>query len=919
MCLTAKAADGVPKKDVGIFYFVWMGQHPSEQTGNYDITKLLEEHPEDLYDVKGTPLSPLHKYHFWSEPLYGYYNSADPWVIARHIELFMAAGVDYLVLDTTNGFCYPEVVHTLLETLLAFQKKGLDVPKVSFYTNGASGRVVKELFYAFYVGGRYDSLWYAPKGRPMIIGVSRRNKGTTDQGNPDYIREEHAAYFDVRESQWPTKPSDKEAFPWMDWEYPQVNHNGIVSVSVAQHSTKKILFSDLEYGRGRGYDAPTGKNLHGEVRSGHNFQNQWNTALAGRDDVSNVFMTGWNEWVAIKYVFDGKVGFVDTFNEEFSRDIEMMKGGYGDSFYLQMARNIRAFKGEEPSLTRPEVRGGEWLFRDPEGDALERDFQDFAGTGRYVDSSCRNDITGVSVSEEGNEIRFTVTTAGKVSGHEEGDTTWMNILVRTNLEPGNGFPYDFVIGRHPSKDGKTSVERITASGKHVCGEARWKVSGKKMSIVVPMGTLGLQKGAVHFFFKAADHVARPDDIMDYYVSGDSAPIGRLDYEYGRRNVLYSRLMDDGAPLDEYSLEGGVDAAPTPEGLKVNGAGGHVRLDRYYSLGERTARFTARFSPDALAVFRSNSGDFNCLVDAEARTITVAPYASDASAADKAVGQGRAKKAEVPFLDPSHEYSVEIGHDYLTNSALLTDLATGKSVGLSLTSDGAGGVGKGALQEGYSAGSMWDYYCFGLLRGTSMTVRRTEVLSTPEKVFLMIYGDSITQPDGYFPRKDFPQAWTMQIASNVKGKAVCSGRGGCTINEVLLRIPNELPYIRPEYVMVTIGTNGGNTEENLSRLVEYILSQGAVPILNNIPCNESGTQVAANELIARVREKYGLKGCKFDLATSIAGDGLEVDKSMMFWENYPPEVFNGWQVWHHPNSKGGTAMYLRSRQDVPELY
>jgi hypothetical protein len=215
--------------------------------------------------------------------------------------------------------------------------------------------------------------------------------------------------------------------------------------------------------------------------------------------------------------------------------------------------------------------------------------------------------------------------------------------------------------------------------------------------------------------------------------------------------------------------------------------------------------------------------------------------------------------------------------------------------------------------------MWDYYCFGLLRGTSMTVRRTEVLSTPEKVFLMIYGDSITQPDGYFPRKDFPQAWTMQIASNVKGKAVCSGRGGCTINEVLLRIPNELPYIRPEYVMVTIGTNGGNTEENLSRLVEYILSQGAVPILNNIPCNESGTQVAANELIARVREKYGLKGCKFDLATSIAGDGLEVDKSMMFWENYPPEVFNGWQVWHHPNSKGGTAMYLRSRQDVPELY
>ena len=102
-------------------------------------------------------------------------------------------------------------------------------------------------------------------------------------------------------------------------------------------------------------------------------------------------------------------------------------------------------------------------------------------------------------------------------------------------------------------------------------------------------------------------------------------------------------------------------------------------------------------------------------------------------------------------------------------------------------------------------------------------------------------------------------------------------------------------------------------------MEYIFSQGSIPILNNIPSNESGTQVEANRLIDRVREKYGLKGCRFDLATSLAGDGMEVDKTMMFWENYPPEVFGGWQVWHHPNDKGGTAMYLRSRQDVPELY
>ena len=70
----------------------------------------------------------------------------------------------------------------------------------------------------------------------------------------------------------------------------------------------------------------------------------------------------------------------------------------------------------------------------------------------------------------------------------------------------------------------------------------------------------------------------------------------------------------------------------------------------------------------------------------------------------------------------------------------------------------------------------------------------------------------------------------------------SGRRG-TITMVLDYIKNELPYIDAKYVMVTIGTNGGNTEKNLTELVHYIREQGAIPILNNIPCNESGTQIA----------------------------------------------------------------------------
>ena len=53
-----------------------------------------------------------------------------------------------------------------------------------------------------------------------------------------------------------------------------------------------------------------------------------------------------------------------------------------------------------------------------------------------------------------------------------------------------------------------------------------------MQIAVPMTALGITDGEPTFSFKVSDNVTKYDDIMDYYVSGDSAPIGRLSYRYG---------------------------------------------------------------------------------------------------------------------------------------------------------------------------------------------------------------------------------------------------------------------------------------------------------------------------------------------------------------------------------------------------
>lgn len=367
------------------------------------------------------------------------------------------------------------------------------------------------------------------------------------------------------------------------------------------------------------------------------------------------------------------------------------------------------------------------------------------------------------------------------------------------------------------------------------------------------------------------------------------------------SVLYNLKPDSFHQVAELQL--GEAGIYTDEGLNLIGKGSLAKLDKFYALGERMIRYRIRPSSDAIALFQSSLGDFSAYVDVPEKKIRI--------------GTAPVTEGEVPFLKGDRDYDVEIYHIYNVAKVRIIDVGSKETAEISATMDGTGGCGKGALQEGFYVGMQWDHYCFGLHSGSSVLLKRMTVFSLKDKVKLLLYGDSITQPEGYFPTKDFPEAWTQRIIARLGGNAMSSGRGGGTIHTCLEYIKNELPSIKAEYVMVTVGTNGGNTEENLTEIVEYIKEQGSIPILNNIPCNESGTQIANNELIERVRRKTGVNGCRFDIATSLAGDGQEVDKSLMYWEDYTGSY--GWQIYHHPNEKGGKKMFDRTLLDAPEIY
>lgn len=365
-------------------------------------------------------------------------------------------------------------------------------------------------------------------------------------------------------------------------------------------------------------------------------------------------------------------------------------------------------------------------------------------------------------------------------------------------------------------------------------------------------------------------------------------------------ILYNVKIRS-APIQALQLNG--VAQYTTEGLNVTARGGVVKLDKFYALAERMVRYHIKPSLNAKVIFRSSEGDFNALVDVPNKCVSIAT--------------DPVREQPVPFLEGNREYIVEIYHIYQQAKVRIIDLETSEEVEISVTNNGQGGVGAGVLQKGFAVGMQWDHYCFGLMEGSSVLIKQITVYALKKSVNVLMYGDSITQPEGYFPTADFSKAWTQMIINKLNGNAMSSGRGGGTITMVLDYIKNELPYIEAEYVMVTIGTNGGNTETNLTELVNYIKEQGAIPILNNIPCNESGTQIENNRLIEKVREKLDIKGCKFDLPTSISGEGKEVNKSLMYWEDYSNSY--GWQVYHHPNERGGQEMYERTLIDIPEIY
>ncbi|HRA87684.1 MAG TPA: hypothetical protein PK992_06440, partial [Planctomycetaceae bacterium] len=117
-------------RHVGLFYFTWLNLNAV-----HDNTQILSQHPEALSTSASPPWGPRNAFHFWGEPLFGYYRSDDPWVLRRHAELLSDAGIDFLVFDATNAAIYKDVILQLCRVFDEQRRLGEHVPQITFMVN----------------------------------------------------------------------------------------------------------------------------------------------------------------------------------------------------------------------------------------------------------------------------------------------------------------------------------------------------------------------------------------------------------------------------------------------------------------------------------------------------------------------------------------------------------------------------------------------------------------------------------------------------------------------------------------------------------------------------------------------------------------------------------------------------------------
>lgn len=555
--------DKEEERYVGIFYSSWHGSFAKSETA-YNNQEILDMYPDidknEFYDKRWGSTG----YHFWNEPIYGYYSCDDRWVLRRQAELLADAGVDTIILDNTNGtFTWMESAKNIMEVFSEAKADGVNAPGVvfmlPFWDKNAAKTQLKSLYNEIYSVDFCKDVWFQWDGKPLIL------MDKTFLTSLDELDKTLKSFFTFRAGQPDYKAQQTQSYQW-GWlsmspqaVYTEKKGRGKpeeISVGVAQnHDYVRGVITPMNgdnvTGRTyttKGYDTRENAELYGA-----NFAEQWEYAL--EVDPKFVFVTGWNEWVAMRIKeWQGVVNaFPDQFNDINSRDVEPTKGKLKDHYYYQMTGYIRQFKGTaKPEEASPaatiDIYGGygQWADVKPaylsySGNTDDRHHLGYKDpdTKRYIqysDQSGRNDIYDAKVAQNAENVFFMVRCVDDITPYT--DAKWMRLYIDVSDSEKNWETFEYILNKtSPTSESKATLEAFTGEGfeTEVVGEVEYHVTGNVLMVSIPRAMLGIGEGQFTLNFKWADNTTVDGDIMDFYVTGDVAPGGRFKYQYNSKS------------------------------------------------------------------------------------------------------------------------------------------------------------------------------------------------------------------------------------------------------------------------------------------------------------------------------------------------------------------------------------------------
>jgi len=358
-----------------------------------------------------------------------------------------------------------------------------------------------------------------------------------------------------------------DVWKWMDY-YPQ-QYGWHESSSVPEQISVSCGIVPHGGGNGRSYHNNTQPphdqyDLSGTQDRGFCFAEQLSRLTAV--DPEFLFITQWNEWVAQRQVFKGDgtdgatsfVGdpmspgdtwFIDEYNQEYSRDIEPMKGGHTDNYYYQMVDGIRRYKGVRqlptPLAAKTITIDGtftDWIgvdptYRDWVGDTALRNALGWGSAGTYTNYTGRNDLVLAKVARDDTYVYFYIQTAANITPYS--GSNWMLLFINADQDYRTGWQgYDYV-GNLGVNSATSTTLKGTASGwnwTNVNTAIAYQVSGHKMELRIPRSDIGQGRGSqpVALDFHWADNIQPNGGIIQFSISGDSAPDRRFNYRYETR-------------------------------------------------------------------------------------------------------------------------------------------------------------------------------------------------------------------------------------------------------------------------------------------------------------------------------------------------------------------------------------------------